>query len=93
MSKIYREDIEYLGYDAEVEYTFDPGEPEVHTETNGDPGTPGISPSINIITVMLNLKDINKNNVNVDLLPIIDELHDLSMDDLEEEIINSEYER
>jgi len=84
---------EHNGLTFDVYYTYEAGEPEVRTESNGDPGTPGISPSINIITVMLNLKDINKNNVNVDLLPIIDELHDLSMDDLEEEIINSEYER
>ena len=84
---------DHNGILMDIHYTREAGEPEVHTETNGDPGTPGISPSINIITVMLNLKDINKNNVNVDLLPIIDELHDLSMDNLEEEIINSEYER
>tara|TARA_R110000744_G_scaffold261509_2_gene376238 strand:+ start:141 stop:401 length:261 start_codon:yes stop_codon:yes gene_type:complete len=67
MSKIYRGDIEHWGYDAEVEYTFDPGEPEVHTETNGDPGTPGTGPSVDVHRIWVELESNEGCSVVVDI--------------------------
>tara|TARA_R110000764_G_scaffold221013_1_gene309350 strand:- start:79 stop:339 length:261 start_codon:yes stop_codon:yes gene_type:complete len=67
MSKIYRGDIEHWGYDAEVEYTFDPGEPEVHTETNGDPGTPGTGPSVDVHRIWVELESNEGRSVVVDI--------------------------
>tara|TARA_R110000803_G_scaffold121628_1_gene189725 strand:- start:374 stop:634 length:261 start_codon:yes stop_codon:yes gene_type:complete len=67
MSKIYRGNIEYLGYDAEVEYTFDPGEPEVHTESNGDPGTPGTGPSVDVHRIWVELESQEGRSLPVDI--------------------------
>ena len=40
-----------LGFDIEVEVEVDPGEPEVHTYSNGDPGHPGTPFSFEIVDV------------------------------------------
>ena len=56
MSQCHMAEVDYHGHDAEVEYTFDPGEPEVHTETNGDPGTPGTGPSVDVHRIWVELE-------------------------------------
>ena len=33
------------GETVEVEYTYDPGEPDQWYDSNGDPGTPGYGPT------------------------------------------------
>lgn len=38
----------YQDIEVEVEYTYDPGEPDQMYDSNGDPGTPGYGPSIDI---------------------------------------------
>ena len=86
MSKIYRGDIEYWGYDAEVEYTFDPGEPEVHTETNGDPGTPGTGPSVDVHRIWVELESNEGCSVVVDISSVF---YDASW---EEEILEKYHE-
>jgi len=73
------------GLDLEIDYLYDPGEPMVWTEPNGDPGTPGCGPSIEILAVYTILKDKNNNEVTVDILPI----WDYDLDTLEEEILES----
>jgi|TARA_B110000977_G_scaffold152345_1_gene193450 hypothetical protein len=71
------------GLEIEIEYLYDEGEPTVWTEPNGDPGTPGYPPSVEILTVFTLLKDRNNNDVMVDILPI----WDYDLETLEEEII------
>lgn len=70
MSQYHMAEVDYHGHDAEVEYTFDPGEPEVHTESNGDPGTPGIGPSIEITRIWVELESIGGRKVMVDVSSI-----------------------
>ena len=36
------------GETVEVEYTYDPGEPDQWYDSNGDPGTPGYGPTAEI---------------------------------------------
>ena len=43
--------IELKGVEFLVEYSVEPGEPEVHTLPNGDPGTPGTPDKITILSV------------------------------------------
>ena len=75
----------------DIHYKREAGEPEVHTESNGDPGTPGTDPTITIHYIFIILKDKNKNDIEVDVYPILDEF-DIDIDTLEHEI-NNEYER
>jgi hypothetical protein len=73
------------GIELDVVYTYDPGEAEVWTESNGDPGTPGIAPSVEITAAYSLLKDRNNNDVMVDILP----LDIVNQYDIEEEILES----
>ena len=66
-------DYDHNGIQMEIHYTREAGEPEVHTLPNGDPGTPGTDPTITIHHVFISLKDKNKNDIDVDIYPIIDE--------------------
>ena len=84
-------DYDHNGIQMEIHYTREAGEPEVHTEPNGDPGTPGTDPTITIHYIFIILKDKNTNAIEIDIYPIFDEF-DIDIDNLEDEI-NSEYER
>tara|TARA_R110001592_G_scaffold51221_1_gene157817 strand:+ start:3050 stop:3310 length:261 start_codon:yes stop_codon:yes gene_type:complete len=59
--------MEYWGHEAEIEYSFDPGEPEVHTESNGDPGTPGTGPSVEVERIWVELESNEGRSVVVDI--------------------------
>ena len=63
--------------EVEVEYTFDPGEPDQMYDSNGDPGTPGYGPSIDIhhIWAELNNDDWGTSIVDIyDLVMVEEEL-------------------
>lgn len=45
----------YTDIEVEIEYTFDPGEPDQWYDSNGDPGTPGYGPSIDIHHIWVEL--------------------------------------
>ena len=68
-------DYEYNGTLLEIEYEYDPGEKTVWTESNGDPGTPGIAASIEIYTIWAVLKDRNGNSIDVDVTNFIHTHH------------------
>lgn len=80
-----------FGILMDIHYTREEGEPEVHTLSNGDPGTPGTDPTITIHHIFITLKDKNKNNIDVDIYPIIDEF-EIDMEHVDDEIEES-YER
>ena len=47
------------GETVEVEYTYDPGEPDQWYDSNGDPGTPGYGPTAEIKHVWYTNTDTN----------------------------------
>jgi len=68
-----------------VEYAYDPGEPEVWTEPNGDPGTPGTGPSVDIYHVWYSATDRLGNIISVDVQNLIeDNIEDKILEDHEE---------
>tara|TARA_R110001592_G_scaffold34089_2_gene117423 strand:- start:2544 stop:2810 length:267 start_codon:yes stop_codon:yes gene_type:complete len=77
--------------DLEIDFHYDyqAGEPEVWTEANGDPGTPGTGPSITFHKAMLVLADIHEHKVTVDISPLLHEMIDLDMEVVEDNIIES----
>ena len=84
-------DYDHNGILMDIHYTREDGEPEVHTELNGDPGTPGTDPTVTIHHIFITLKDKNKNDIDVDIYPIIDEF-EIDMEHVDYEI-NEYYER
>lgn len=59
--------LEYWGYDAEIEYYFDPGEPDQWYDSNGDPGTPGTAPSVEVERIWVELESNEGRSVTVDI--------------------------
>tara|TARA_R110002050_G_scaffold56705_1_gene127503 strand:- start:4040 stop:4312 length:273 start_codon:yes stop_codon:yes gene_type:complete len=72
--------------DIDFEYDFDPGEPETLYYQDGS-GHPGSAPSVTILKAYLALKDANDKSVAVDILPIINELHDIDIDNIHDLIL------
>ena len=70
------------GETVEVEYTYDPGEPDQWYDSNGDPGTPGYGPSADIKHVWYTNTDVNGNQVTVDVQHLLEE-------DIEEKVLES----
>ena len=68
------------GETVEVEYTYDPAEPDQWYDSNGDPGTPGYGPTADIKHVWYTNTDINGNQVTVDVQHLLEE-------DIEEKIL------
>ena len=68
------------GETVEVEYTYDPGEPDQWYDSNGDPGTPGYGPSADIKHVWYTNTDVNGNQVTVDVQHLLEE-------DIEEKVL------
>ncbi len=76
--------------EAEVHYTYNKGEDMVWTLDNGDPGTPGHAPSVEITNIFVSLPDANKNSVVVDILPnLFWALDIICIEDIEEQILKS----
>ena len=65
---------------VEVDYRYDPGEPDQWYDSNGDPGTPGYGPFIEIRHVWYLTKDRLGNYVSVDVQDLIEE-------DIEEKVL------
>ncbi len=68
------------GETVEVEYTYDPGEPDQWYDSNGDPGTPGYGPTAEIQHVWYTNTDTNGNQVTIDVQHLLEE-------DIEEKIL------
>lgn len=75
----------YTDIEVEVEYTFDPGEPDQWYDSNGDPGTPGYGPTIDIEHIWAELPNDNKTTSIVDIYMIY------SNDDVIEQRIIEKY--
>ena len=69
------------GVKCTVEYIYDPGEPDQWYDQNGDPGTPGYRPTVDIINVWTILTDRLGNNVSVKINDL------LYTEDIEGEIL------
>ena len=80
-------------YWLDVHYDYEPGEPEIHTYSNGDPGHPGSSASVEINEIRCLAKDPNGNSHDVDILPYL-ELAEAELDlwRLEEKILEENHE-
>lgn len=57
----------YQDIEVEVEYTYDPGEPDQIYDSNGDPGTPGYGPSIDIHHIWAELTNDEGSSSIVDI--------------------------
>lgn len=64
------------GETVEVEYTYDPGEPDQWYDSNGDPGTPGYGPSADIKHVWYTNTDVNGNQVTVDVQHLLEDIEE-----------------
>lgn len=60
-----------FGNEVEVEYYYYPGEDEVHTESNGDPGTPGSPASAEMVHIWCELTNDEGSTSIVDVLDLI----------------------
>ena len=69
---MYTYDYKHNDLDLEIEYTYDPGEPDQWYDSNGDPGTPGYGPSVTIYSVWCSLEDAKGIEHDVDIYKIID---------------------
>jgi hypothetical protein len=56
----------------DIEYIYDPGEPDQWYDSNGDPGTPGYGPTVEIQHVWALMGDRNKHKIDVDIQELID---------------------
>lgn len=70
------------GESVTVEYSYDPGEPDQWYDSNGDPGTPGYGPSVEVYHVWYNTRDRAGNLVSVEIKNLLEE-------DFEERILET----
>jgi len=75
--------------EVEVEYTYDPGEPDQWYDSNGDPGTPGTAPSIEILHIWAELPNEGLKLTAVDIVDIIPSNW---ADEIETEILENHHE-
>ena len=59
------------GQPVTVEFDYQPGEKEIWTLSNGDPGHPGCPEEIEILRILWETKDIKGNSVIVDVYDIL----------------------
>jgi hypothetical protein len=69
----------------EVDYTYDPGDPGVHTFSNGDPGYPPTSPCID------ELKDVRVAGVSI--LDVLEHIGVDALEVLEEELLEHHHQQ
>ena len=74
--------------DLEIDYYYEPGEPDEYYDQHGNPGTPGYPASIEMAHVWWTLQDDKKNEVTVDVLPVLDIIIEGDIYNLEEDILN-----
>jgi hypothetical protein len=69
-------DIELItdsGETVHIQYSYDPGEPDQWYDSNGDPGTPGYGPTVEVHRVWYNATDRLGNPVSVDVQDLLEE--------------------
>ena len=76
-----------------VDCDIDPGEPRQWHDSQGNPGTPGIPPSIEVYRVWMSLKDREGNDVEVDVLPFLHEAGIVDEDEIAQDILEREFEQ
>jgi len=74
-----------------VDCDIDLGEPQRWYDSNGDPGTPGIPPSIEVYRVWMSLKDREGNEIEVDVLPFLHEAGIIDEDDIRRNLEEIEF--
>ena len=62
-----------LGESVTIQYSYDPGEPDQWYDSNGDPGTPGYGPFVEVHHVWYVTKDRLGNFVSVDVQDLLEE--------------------
>jgi antirestriction protein len=83
-------DTQMADMDVTIEYNYIPGDEDNWSDSNGDPGTPGVSDSVEIIAVYKNLLDKHNKTHAVDILSIIESYCDI---DYQKEEILKHHER
>lgn len=63
-------ELPYSGLDVHIEYDYYPGEPDQMYDSNGDPGTPGYPPSIEITAIWADLPNPSGVDQEVDVLDV-----------------------
>ena len=84
----------YLTLDLDVKFEFTPGEKEVWTYSNGDPGHPGYPDTYEISEIWWQTKDRKGNPVEVDIYDLINQDDLVYLEELLEEkreYIKNEY--
>jgi len=76
----------------EFEYEYEPGEAEITYYSDGS-GYPGSSSEVTIHHAWIQLKDKSGQLINVDILPYIDTIEELDLDNIIYEIKNRHEER
>lgn len=76
-----------------VDCDIDLGEPQQWYDSNGDPGTPGIPPSIEVYRVWMSLKDREGNEIEVDVLPFLHEAGIIDEDDIRRNLEEIEFDQ
>ena len=73
MAAILRAEITlpFQDIEVEVEYTYDLGEPDQIYDSNGDPGTPGYGPSIDIHHIWAELNNDDWGTSIVDIYGLV----------------------
>ena len=84
MTQVYLH--EHNDIDIRFIYEFDPGEPEVLYHEDGS-GHPGSAPSITILFAYIHLNDSLERSVDVNILPILNEFHDVDIDNIHDLIL------
>jgi hypothetical protein len=80
-----RREIKINNVTIDVIYTFIEGESEVYTEPNGDPGTPGFPPGVEIQEAWVELSNDRGGTSVVNILQFID--MGIALFDIEEKLL------
>lgn len=75
--------------EVDIEYEYEPGEPDQYYDQNGDPGTPGYPSTVVITHAFCSLKNAKGVYVIVDILPVFDMIVENDIYDLEDKILES----
>ena len=78
-------EIDVEGTEVEFHYTYEAGDPGIHTYPNGDPGLPPTGPDVTVTAAYAVVEDKNGSQVYVDILDVLEPHIDL--DSIEEQII------
>ena len=74
-----------------ADYDIDPGEPRQWYDSQGNSGTPGEEPSVEVHRVWLVLQDREGNDVEVDVLPFLHGAGIVDEDEISQAIYENEF--